>query len=115
MAIEIKMNLNDSVWVELTQYGWDCIETHYRNLFEKVNQVWDVEKHVSDSVAFYRNRTEKYLINGIEEPVTLTEFQLHELMNILGQYTWCGNNLVINNNAVYLSVGNFIKQQSLKI
>ena len=88
------INLNDYVWVELNDYGWECIEKHYRELFN--------QQDVSEFVDLFKSRTSEQWVDGGKKLVT--EMQLHELMNLLGNKMYCGGNSVIVNNNVYLTV-----------
>lgn len=90
-------NINDNVWVELNDYGWQCIRDYFVNLFSLVPET-DIDQHV----ALYKNRTKTYVENG--EKINLTKFQMHELMHMLGSKCYVGANNVIKNNRIRLSV-----------
>lgn len=108
MALEVKINLNDYVWVELTDYGWEVIREYYTNLFSNVPQYSQdvVEKFVNG----YKKVTKQYWVDCIGgEKIALTKFQLHDMMHLLGPKTYMGNTNCINNNTIYFTIDNFIE------
>jgi len=108
MALEVKINLNDYVWVELTDYGWEVIREYYVNLFGNVPTY--SQEVAEKSVNMYKKATKQYWVDRVGgEKIALTKFQLHVMMNLLGPKTYCGNKSCINNNTVYFTIDNFIE------
>ena len=99
MEITGKMNLNDTVLVELNERGWDYIFEHYKKLFDGVC-IESVDKMAMEYVVMHKNHTQEYIVDG--EPRQLNYFQLHELMNIFGDKCYCGAENFIVGNTVYL-------------
>ena len=107
MALEVKINLNDYVWAELTDYGWEVIKKYYTNLFSNVPSYSQV---VENSVNLYKKATKKYWVDRVGgEKISLTRFQLHEIMHLLGDNLYCGNTNCINKNTIYFTIDNFIE------
>lgn len=108
MALEVKINLNDYVWVELTDYGWEVIKDYYANLFSNVPTY--SQEVVEKSVNMYKKETKQYWVDGVgKNKIALTRFQLHDLMHLLGPKTYTGNETCINNNTVYFTIDDFIE------
>ena len=108
MALEIKINLNDYVWVELTDYGWECIRDYFTNLYSNVPTY--SQEVVEKSVNMYKRATKQYWVDRIGgEKIALTKFQLHDMMHLLGPKTYMGNTNCINNNTIYFTIDNFIE------
>lgn len=91
------ININDNVWVEVTDYGWQCLRNHYIDLFKPVGCV-----NIDEYVELHKKKTKAYMENG--ERINLTRFQLHELMNIFGSKCYVGANQTIKNNKIYFSL-----------
>ena len=113
MALEIKINLNDCVWVELTDYGWKVIRDYYIDLFKNVPN-FDMKK-IDEYVEMYVKHTKRYWLGNIGgEMVKLTEFQLHDMMHMLGPKMYMGNTNCINKNTLYFTIDNFIEDYENK-
>lgn len=108
MALEVKINLNDYVWAELTDYGWEVIKNYYTNLFSNVPTY--SQEVVEKSVNMYKKETKQYWVDGVGgEKIALTRFQLHDMIHLLGPKTYVGNTSCINKNTIYFTVDNFIE------
>ncbi|MBQ3944144.1 MAG: hypothetical protein II670_00845 [Alphaproteobacteria bacterium] len=108
MALEIKVNLNDDVWVELTDYGWETIESYFDNLFSYVPG--NNSRLIEDSMNLYKRETKQYWVDKVGgEKIFLTKFQIHDLMNLLGPKTCTGNTSCIKDNTLYFTISNFIE------
>lgn len=92
-----KINLNDYVYVELNEHGWELIEKFYRDLFPVF--VKDYTEMVENAIAMHKKHTQSMNVEGEERP--MTEFQLHEFMNIFGKSAYCGGEQFIVNNNVF--------------
>lgn len=112
MALEIKINLNDYVWVELTDYGWETIRNYFEELFKGVPfNGYTVDDYVNG----YKKVTKQYWVDRIGgEKIALTKFQLHDMMHLLGPKTYMGNTNCINNNTIYFTIDNFIEDYEVK-
>jgi hypothetical protein len=76
-AMELySINLNRSVYTEVTERGWQSMRNYYNNIFQGLI---DVEPYIEMKK---RNDTEEYVIGG--EKKMLTKFQIHELMQVFG-------------------------------
>ena len=94
------INMNDMVYVELTETGWGIIKSYYANVYRNYGII--AETYVSQGVEMYRRYTNKYLVDRWRE---LTRFQLHELMLIFGGHCVVGGtNDFFKGNTVYLSI-----------
>ena len=69
------INLNYSVYVEVTERGWQSMRDYYNSIFQGR---MDVEPYIE----MKKNDTEEYVIGG--EKKMLTQFQIHELMQVFG-------------------------------
>ena len=96
------VNLNEYVWVEITDYGWDVLEKFYKKVFTLPGVDNDVERHCRESMAIHKNHTNVQDIEG--KKVELTMMQLHEFMSIFGSKMYCGAIPVITNNNIYFNV-----------
>ncbi len=94
-----KVNLNDYVWVELTEYGWQCLMSYYEKLFGVTYGFRQAGFPVSDYVEMHKKETAPHAIDGVER--MLTRFQLHDFMNKLGSKMYNGNKNVIEENNLY--------------
>jgi len=47
MALEVKINLNDYVWAELTDYGWETIRNYFEELFKMFPNGYTVDDYVN--------------------------------------------------------------------
>lgn len=92
------VNLNDYVWVELTEYGWQCLTSYYEKLFAGT-YAFRAGFSVSDYVEMHKKETAPHTINGVEK--MLTQFQLHDFMCTLGSKMYSGNKNVIEENNLY--------------
>ena len=112
MALEVKINLNDYVWVELTDYGWETIRNYFEELFKGVPfNGYTVDDYVNG----YKKVTKEYWVDRVGgEKISLTKFQLHDLMHLLGPKTYMGNATCINNNTIYFTIDNFIEDYESK-
>ncbi len=108
MALEVKINLNDYVWVELTDYGWETIRNYFEELFSNVPTY--SQEVAEKSVNMYKKTTKQYWIDRVGgEKIALTKFQLYDMMHLLGPKTYMGNTNCINKNTVYFTIDNFIE------
>lgn len=108
MALEVKINLNDYVWAELTDYGWESIREYFTKLFCNVPTY--SQNIIDKSVESYKKETKQYWVNKVGgEKIALTKFQLHDMMHLLGPNTYMGNTNCINNNTIYFTIDNFIE------
>ena len=96
------VNVNEYVWVEITDYGWDVLEKFYYNLFNLPGIQHPVQKIIDEQIAIHKKHTKEHIVNG--EKINLTEMQLHEFMNIFGSKMYCGAVPVITNNNIYFNV-----------
>ena len=96
--MQANINLNDCVYVELTDYGWECVREHYRH-------VLGADADVEPYVRILKKRTEKRFTSKGRRK--LTSFQLHDFMLCFGQYAYCGGKNFIRDNEVYLSFEEF--------
>lgn len=88
-----KINLNDCIWAEVTDYGWACIFEHYEELFGNVE---DALK----GVQLYRDKTQKKVVEGKER--NLTEFQIHSFMNLFGKKAYNGGKNFVTDCSIYI-------------
>jgi hypothetical protein len=93
------ININEYVWVELTDYGWQCLTSYYERLFAGTYAFRQAGFSVSDYVDMHKKETAPHTIDGIER--MLTRFQLHDFMNTLGSKMYNGNKNVIEGNNLY--------------
>ena len=71
MALEVNINLNDYVWVELTDYGWECIRDYFTNLYSNVPTY--IQEVVEKSVNMYKRETKQYWVDRVGgEKIALT-------------------------------------------
>lgn len=106
MALNVNINLNDYVWVELTDYGWETIRNYFEELFKMFPNGYTVDYYVNG----YKKVTKEYWVDRVGgEKLTLTKFQIHDLMHLLGPKTYMGNTNCINKNTLYFTVDNFIE------
>ena len=87
------VNLNATVFVELTDFGWNTIREYYQRL-------WGCED-VEKCLDAHRRNTHTY-VGG--EPIMerkLTEIQLHEVANMLGAKMYVGEEPCIVGNQIY--------------
>ena len=94
-----KINLNDYVYVELTDYGWKTLTCYYEKLFNEgyafVKQPYKIEDYVNT----YKRETALYTIDGVER--ALTGFQLNDFMQKFGDRCYLGGENIIVGNDVY--------------
>lgn len=96
--MQANINLNDFVYVELTDYGWECVREHYR-------RVLGADADIEPYIKILKKRAEKrFTAKGRRK---VTPLQLHEFMRYFGQYAYCGGKDFIRDNEVYLSFGEF--------
>lgn len=94
------INLNNNVWVELTEYGWQSLASYYENLFVGSYVFAKNAYSISEYVDMYKKETAMHTIDGVEK--MLTRFQLHDFMKIFGSKMYVGNkNVVAYNNLYY--------------
>lgn len=93
------ININEYVWVELTEYGWQSLVDYYEKLFAGTYAFRSGGFSVSDYVEMYKKETAPYTIDGVER--MLTRFQLHDFMCKLGGKMFPGNKNVIEGNNLY--------------
>jgi hypothetical protein len=86
----LKLNLNDSIKVKLTEYGRDIYYHQYDELNGRAGRVL--------CEASYPKVDE----NGF------TEFQLHHFMNLYGEYMIVGCKNVIEDNNIYVDPNDLI-------
>ena len=97
--MEANINLNDFVCVELTDYGWECIENYCRDVLGRADA--DISPYIN---ALKNNTKERHTAKGKRN---LTEFQLHEIMNIFGKHAYNGGKTFFKDNEIYLSFMNY--------
>lgn len=88
------VNVNDTVWICVTEDGWKAIRKYYEDLFSCVCCT-DIDM----AMRTHKSRTSEKVVDG--EKKMMTEFQLHEVMNLLGPKMYCGAEQVIENNRIY--------------
>lgn len=93
-----KVNLNDYVWAELTEYGWKCLEYYY----EKTLYPFAEGFKPGDYLATHKKNTALHTIDGVER--ALTRFQWHEFMLLLGSTMYVGNTNVVEGNNLYFNL-----------
>lgn len=110
MALNININLNDYIWVELNNVGWDIIRKFYDRLYDNYH-INNKEELINNSVNRHKDNTKTYIKDiTTKETVTLTEYQLHEFMNIFGEHLYNGCTTPIVNNTLYLTIDGFIEK-----
>ena len=96
------INVNDIIYVELLEGGWDIIRKNYEELFDHYDDAI-AEKFISDGIDMYKRHTNKYLVDGGWKE--LTWFQLHDFMRIFGSSFVPGRvNDSLGNNRIYLAI-----------
>jgi hypothetical protein len=110
MALELKMNVNDNVWVELTEDGWNAIRNYYTDLFNTIPGDMLKGVYLDNCIGIHKDRTKKYKDCHSKDIVSLTQFQMHELMHIFGDVTYIGQPNMFVDNTIYLTIDNFIEQ-----
>ena len=93
------VNVNDTVWVCITEYGWKSIRDYYQDLF---SCVYYRGMDIDTMVNMHKLKTSEKVVDG--EKKIMTEFQLHEVMNLLGPKMYCGAEQVIENNRIYFDL-----------
>ena len=94
------VNLNDYVWAELTEYGWQSLASYYEKLFSGCYPFAKETYSVEDYVEMYKKETAPHTIDGVER--MLTRFQLHDFMCKLGdKITFGSKNVIVGNNLFY--------------
>lgn len=93
------INLNEYVWVELTEYGWQSLISYFENLFAGSYAFAKNVYSISEYVDMYKKETVPHTIDGVEK--MLTRFQLHDFMKTLGSKMFPGNKNVIEGNNLY--------------
>ncbi|MBP5723366.1 MAG: hypothetical protein J6X18_07315 [Bacteroidales bacterium] len=94
-----KINLNESVYVELNGHGWELIRKYYEDLLSVFSYTF--YNDVEDSVNMHKRHTKPMIVKGEER--MMTEFQLHEFMNIFGRYAYVGaKKFVVGNNLYFV-------------
>lgn len=94
------ININEYVWVELTEYGWQSLAFYYKKLFSGCYPFAKEYYSVEDYVEMYKKETAPHTIDGVER--TLTRFQLHDFMLKFGNELFLGNkNVIVDNNLFY--------------
>ena len=94
------ININEYVWVELTEYGWQSLASYFEKLFSGCYPFRKESYSVEDYVGMYKKKTTPHTIDGVER--MLTRFQLHDFMLTLGCKMFPGNkNIIVDNNLFY--------------
>lgn len=96
------INLNNNVWVELTEYGWQSLIDYYEKLFAGSYVFAKNAYSISEFVDSYKKQTAPHNIDGVER--MLTRFQLYEFIHTLGSKMYNGNKNVIEGNNLYFSL-----------
>ena len=96
------INLNDYVWVELTEYGWQSLIDYYEKLFAGSYVFAKNSYSISEYLDMYKKETALHTIDGVER--MLTRFQLHEFMLTLGCKMYPGAKNVVENNNLYFDL-----------
>lgn len=99
--MEARLNLNDTIWVELNENGWKLLEEHYKELFS-VPVGADTKEQIEKSVNLHKSRTNSIYIDG--QVREITEFILHEFINIFGKDIHIGADPCIVGNKIYLTI-----------
>lgn len=97
---EIVLNMNDTIFVELLPGGWDYIKQNLEELSDGLGEFAD--KLITDGINLYKRRTSKYFIG--DGPKELTQFQLHEFMQLFGPKIKFGKPNELFHNDIYLTV-----------
>lgn len=95
--MEARLNLNDTIWVELNENGWKLLEEYYKDLF----CVYTKEQ-IEKSVNLHKSKTNSIYIDG--QVREITEFMLHEFINIFGKNIYVGAEPCIVSNKIYLTI-----------
>lgn len=90
---KIYVNLNDYIFVEVTDYGWQRAEEYHSKLCN------DAE-HGRRYVEMMKSRTKDYMT--LDGKRRLTAMQLHEFMNTFGHLAYPGGENFIKSNQVFL-------------
>ena len=96
------INLNEHVWVELTENGWQSLIDYYEKLFAGSDTFAKNAYSISEFVDSYKRQTAPHTIDGVER--MLTRFQLHDLMLKLGDKMFPGAKNVVENNNLYFDL-----------
>lgn len=96
------INLNNDVWVELTEYGWQSLIDYYEKFFAGSYVFAKNTYSISEFVDSYKKQTALYTIDGVER--MLTRFQLHDFMQTLGSKIYPGAKNVVENNNLYFDL-----------
>jgi hypothetical protein len=94
------ININEYVWAELTEYGWQSLASYYEKLFSGCYPFAKGSCSVEDCVDLYKKETISHTIDGVER--MLTRFQLHDFMCTFGdKITFGSKNVIVDNNLFY--------------
>lgn len=96
-----RININDTIYAELNDRGWDILTDYHVKLFSDIPSNYPKPK-VDEYVENYKSRTKEHLVDG--EFRKLTEFQLHDFMNIFGSQSYVGSDTFVINNNIYLTI-----------
>ena len=100
------VNLNSTVFVEITDFGWNAIREYYRNLFQ-INEVEAMLERL-------KRNTHTYVGGQPIKERKLTEMQLHEVANMMGNKMYVGAEACIEGNQIYFIPENhFLRNEIL--
>lgn len=90
-----EFNMNDYIYVELTNEGWDLLEKSFKS-------------NSTELMSLYKNDyTKTYLVNGASKK--LTQFQLHQAICIFGDMSPLAFHEPFKNCRVYFKSDDLIK------
>ena len=100
-----KLNMNNSIYVELLPEAWDYIRKYYEDLFARYGEVG--KNFIADGMNYWKLRTQKYLVDG--KFMDLTKIQMHEFMEMFGPTVHLGQLNQLFCNDMYLSLDESMK------
>ena len=90
---KISVNLNDYIFVEVTDYGWRRAEEYH-------SKVCNDAEHGRRYVEIMKSHTKDYMTADGKR--RLTAMQIHEFMNTFGHLAYCGGQNFIKDNECFL-------------
>ena len=100
------INLNATVFVEITDFGWNTIREYYQWLLQR--------KDVEEFLDVLKENTHTYVGGEPIKERKLTEMQLHEVANLMGSKMYVGAEPCIEGNQIYfMPEAQFWKQEEL--
>lgn len=95
-----EFNMNDYVYVELTEEGWRLLRNYHSNLCERAFDDW-----------WKKECTKKYVVNGEEK--MLTEMQLHAAIRTFGPMSGLAFHEPFKNCRVYFKTKDLLPMLTL--